>query len=102
MGRARWILAACTLAVAGCSSLEAYSVRTAEESCASLGVCTIYTSDGKQLSPCIQTNDGTIYPGDMNWPYTTPGVCDAVRDGKVISTREDRAQAGGAAAAGAR
>lgn len=87
---------AATLAVAavggiicGCSSLERYSIRAAENSCASLSVCTVYGPTGKVLSPCAMMGNETVYPGDARWPYTTPGVCDAVRDGRVVSTRED-------------
>lgn len=77
-----------TLAAAGCSAMESYSVRMAERSCDALNVCTVYGPEGAHLSPCIATNGGAIYPGDARWPYTTPGVCDTVRDGRVVSSRE--------------
>ncbi|MBY0275131.1 hypothetical protein K2Z84_07315 [Candidatus Binatia bacterium] len=73
----------------GCSSLEQYSIRVAERSCAALSVCTVYGPQGKYLSPCTMRGQQTVYPGDPSWPYTTPGVCDAVRDGRVVSTRDD-------------
>lgn len=75
-------------AAGGCAAVEDYSVRMAERSCASLQVCTVYGASGETLSPCISTNAGAIYPGDPRWPYTTPGVCDVVRDGRVVSSRE--------------
>jgi hypothetical protein len=75
------------LLATGCTSIESYSVRAAEDSCAALSVCTVYGPTGEHLSPCTQIGKMTIYPGDPRWPYTTPGVCDAVRDGQVVSTR---------------
>jgi hypothetical protein len=88
----RWTavaLASFTLAAAsaGCTSIERYSVSAAEKSCDSVSVCTVYGPSGTSLSPCISEGRQTVYPGDPRWPYTTPGVCDAVRDGKVVSTR---------------
>ncbi len=50
-------------------------------------ICTVYGQNGKTLSPCTNVGRQTVYPGDPRWPYTTPGVCDAVRDGKVVTTR---------------
>jgi hypothetical protein len=79
------------LVAIGCTSIESYSVRAAEESCAALSVCTVYGPTGEHLSPCTQVGKMTIYPGDPRWPYTTPGVCDAVRNGQVVSTRSDLA-----------
>jgi hypothetical protein len=35
----------------GCSSIESYSVRAAEESCSSLSVCTVYGPNGESLPP---------------------------------------------------
>ena len=81
------LLVTLPLVLAACSALESYSVRVAEQSCDDVLVCTVYGDRGKVESPCISTGRDTIYPGDPRWPYTTPGVCDAVRDGKVISTR---------------
>ena len=77
----------------GCSSVESYSVRAAEESCSSVSVCKVYGASGETFSPCLPTGRETIYPGDPRWPYNTPGVCDAVRDGEVISTRQSAAGA---------
>jgi len=71
----------------GCTSLEAYSVRQAED-CGAASVCTVYGTGGESLSPCVWTNRQAIYPGDPRWPYTTPGICDTVRDGKVVSSRK--------------
>jgi hypothetical protein len=78
---------ALTIAIAGCAALEAYSIRVAER-CEDVSVCTVYGPSGEHPSPCISTGRQTIYPGDPHWPYTTPGLCDAVVDGKVVSTRE--------------
>jgi hypothetical protein len=72
-----------------CTSLEQYSVRAAESSCDALSVCTVYGPSGEYLSPCTWVGHQTVYPGDPRWPYTTPGVCDAVRDGRVVSTRQE-------------
>ncbi|HZR81179.1 MAG TPA: hypothetical protein VFD92_08780 [Candidatus Binatia bacterium] len=72
----------------GCAAVERYSVRAAENSCEAVSVCTVYGPNGETLSPCTYWGKMTIYPGDPRWPYTTPGVCDAVQDGRVISTRE--------------
>jgi hypothetical protein len=74
--------------IGGCTSLEQYSVHAAEQSCDALSVCTVYGPNGKYLSPCTYEGRQTVYPGDPRWPYTTPGVCDAVRDGRVVSTRD--------------
>jgi hypothetical protein len=82
------VIAATAGALGGCTSLEQYSVRVAEQSCDGVSVCTVYGPNGKYLSPCTSEGRQTIYPGDPRWPYTTPGVCDAVRDGRVVSTRE--------------
>lgn len=88
----RWRVAmlgvAMLLAVSGCTAVEGYSIRMAERSCAALNVCTVYGPHGEHLSPCISTDAGSIYPGDPRWPYTTPGVCDVVRDGRVVSSRD--------------
>ena len=81
------VAAAVALALVGCASIEAYSIRVAER-CEDVSACTVYGPSGEHLSPCISTGRQTIYPGDPHWPYTTPGVCDAVVGGKVISTRE--------------
>ena len=79
---------AAALALAGCTSLERYSVRAAEASCADVEVCTVDGPGGEQLLPCTSTPDErVVYPGDVAWPYTTPGVCDTVQDGRVVSTR---------------
>jgi len=75
-----------SLVAAGCTSLEAYSIRQAED-CAAASVCTVYGANGESFSPCVYTNRQAIYPGDPRWPYTTPGLCDTVRDGKVVSSR---------------
>lgn len=91
MGAATVVAASCALA-GGCSSLERYSVRAAESSCSALSVCTVYGPNGEVLSPCTTIGRQTVYPGDPSWPYTTPGVCDAVRDGRVVSTRDDAKQ----------
>lgn len=80
---------AASLLLCGCGSLERYSVRAAENSCGALSVCTVYGPNGEFLSPCTTIGRQTVYPGDPRWPYTTPGVCDAVRDGRVVSTRDD-------------
>lgn len=82
-------MAAILVVASGCSGIEGYSVRMAERSCSALQVCSVYGASGVALSPCISTNAGAIYPGDPRWPYTTPGVCDVVRDGRVVSSRED-------------
>jgi hypothetical protein len=76
-----------TIVSIGCASLETYSIRQAED-CGAASVCEVYGPNGQSLSPCVWTNRQAIYPGDPRWPYTTPGVCNGVRDGKVISTRE--------------
>jgi hypothetical protein len=76
-----------TTVTIGCTSIENYSIRQAED-CSAASVCTVYGPNGQSFSPCVWTNRQAIYPGDPRWPYTTPGVCDAVRDGKVVSTRE--------------
>jgi hypothetical protein len=76
------------LVASGCTAMEDYSIRMAERSCAALNVCTVYGPSGEHLSPCISTDAGSIYPGDPRWPYTTPGVCDVVRDGRVVSSRD--------------
>lgn len=76
-----------TFATCACTAVEDYSVRVAERSCATLSVCTVYGPGGEHLSPCISRPGQTIYPGDPRWPYTTPGVCDVVRDGRVVSSR---------------
>lgn len=81
-------ITATALAAVGCTSLEAYSVRAAERSCEAVSVCTVYGSSGEHLSPCTYVGKMAVYPGDPRWPYSTPGVCDAVRDGKVVSTRD--------------
>ena len=86
-GVARCLAIALVAAACGCSAIQSYSVRAAEESCSSLSVCTVYGPNGEHLSPCTQYGRMTIYPGDPHWPYTTPGVCDAVVDGQVVSTR---------------
>jgi len=81
------LVAAMSVLANGCTSLEQYSVRVAEQSCDALSVCTVYGENGETTSPCTNVGRQTVYPGDPRWPYTTPGVCDAVRDGKVVSTR---------------
>ena len=81
------LLGAASVAPIGCTSLEQYSIRVAEQSCDAVSVCTVYGQNGETLSPCTNVGRQTVYPGDPRWPYTTPGVCDAVRDGKVVSTR---------------
>lgn len=81
------LIALASAVLSGCTSLEQYSVRVAEQSCSAVSVCTVYGQNGESLSPCTNVGRETVYPGDPRWPYTTPGVCDAVRDGKVVSTR---------------
>lgn len=81
------LVAVASVVSSGCTSLEQYSVRVAEQSCDAVSVCTVYGQNGEYLSPCTNIGRQTVYPGDPRWPYTTPGVCDAVRDGKVVSTR---------------
>lgn len=75
-------------AASGCTAIENYSVRAAENSCATVSVCTVYGQSGEYLSPCMAEGRQTVYPGDPRWPYTTPGVCDVVRDGRVVSSRD--------------
>jgi hypothetical protein len=75
-------------ATSGCSAIEKYSVRAAENSCGAVSVCTVYGQSGEYLSPCVSAGRQTVYPGDPRWPYTTPGVCDVVRDGRVVSSRD--------------
>jgi hypothetical protein len=89
----RLLVGTSMLLATGCTSIESYSVRAAEETCGNVSVCTVYGASGTSLSPCLPTGRETIYPGDPRWPYTTPGVCDAVRDGKVVSTRQSAAGA---------
>lgn len=86
--RARGALVALFVVTGGCTALEDYSVRMAERSCQDVPVCTVEGPQGTSLSPCMYGRDGAIYPGDSGWPYTTPGVCDVVVDGKVTSSRE--------------
>ena len=87
---------AAAMLLASCAAVEKYSVAEAEQSCQDVSVCTVYDATGTHESPCLMVGKTAMYPGDPRWPYTSPGVCDAVRDGKVISTRQSVARRGAA------
>jgi alkylation response protein AidB-like acyl-CoA dehydrogenase len=70
----------------GCATLQKNSTREAE-TCARVSICPVYTLSGKEKAACIINGEQVIYPGQPDWPYGT-GVCDTVRNGKVISTRD--------------